>query len=279
MVHDLVALPPLLEEVDPGLVELLAALVVERSSARSSSGRTRTRTAPSTPRRPSTRKVDSCSENSRSNVVSHQAAHVLLAAPPNGLPAPSGGGGRNGRIIANIWASPPSGVQQPSAMRPPGFVTRASSDGDRRVIRREHHAARRDARRRSSRPRRTSPRRLRRRTRSATPSSFGAFACRLDEGRSQVHADDVGAALAPRGSRHGAGSGGCVEDALPGLRIRALDDDFMDVANRVRHRARTVPLPHITLCRAFSSANAMSPPWSVRRSDHRTARALASFHE
>ena len=70
----------------------------------------------------------------------------------------------------------------------------------------------------------------------------------IDENRGEVHADDVGAALR-REDRHGPGSGGSVEDAFAGLRIRAFDHELVDVANRVRDALVGAIAPHDALPR------------------------------
>ncbi|HUG63736.1 MAG TPA: hypothetical protein VMK83_00820 [Gaiellaceae bacterium] len=76
----------------------------------------------------------------------------------------------------------------------------------------------------------------------------GALAGRVDEHGREIQSDDVGAATRSK-ERHGAGAGRGVQNALAGLWIRALDNERMDVANRVRDAlVRTVP-PHDALAR------------------------------
>ena len=101
MMHDLVALAPLLEEVDPSLVELLPALIVERVG-RVFVGPYEVENSSQYSSPSFVRKVDSCSSNSRSKGRREGRARAPRCPIANGLPAPSGGGGRNGRIIANI---------------------------------------------------------------------------------------------------------------------------------------------------------------------------------
>jgi hypothetical protein len=125
-VHDLVAVAEVLEEVDPRLAELLAPFVVERLRRRLRRSVRRREELPVLLARRDRERRDVLLEGELERVA-EERADMVLTAQSNGLPAPAGGGGRNGPIIRNICPSPPSGVQQARASRPPGRVTRASS--------------------------------------------------------------------------------------------------------------------------------------------------------
>ena len=74
----------------------------------------------------------------------------------------------------------------------------------------------------------------------------GTLARRVDEHWRDVLADDVGAAL--RGEDRDRARAGCrVEHALAGLRIDSLDDELVDVANRVRDALVRPVTPHHAL--------------------------------
>ena len=192
--------------------------------------------------------------------LSEQLAHVLLVAPGEGTaraPVPAVGG--TAAIILKIWPCQPSGVQHASARRPPGFVTRAELACDRRVVGREHDAARRHARRRSSRRRTASS--------SASPTSnwtvtsSSAARSRAVSTRTGARSmsDDLRAALGGE-DRERAGTGRRVEHAFARLRIASLDHERVDVANRVRDAlVRPVTpdnaLPRFQLCKGHRSSS------------------------
>jgi len=68
----------------------------------------------------------------------------------------------------------------------------------------------------------------------------------VEQHRSKIHPDDVGAALGGE-KCHRAGAGCSVEHLLARLRVQPLDDACVDVANRVRDAlVRAVP-PHDAL--------------------------------
>ena len=127
MVDHLVALATSVPELDPCLVELLAAVRLEPLDGRL--------------RRPVRRREElpvllagrECQRSSRAPRTrartSRPGARSRAPRSPhaNGLPAPGAGGGMNGAIILKMSCMPVLGCQQASASRPPGFVTRASS--------------------------------------------------------------------------------------------------------------------------------------------------------
>jgi hypothetical protein len=79
--------------------------------------------------------VDACAPNSSSirSFVPHSDGDETPA-----------GGGTNRPTTLNSWPTNPSGVQLARPMRPPGRTTRRSSLAARGLVRREHHAERRE---------------------------------------------------------------------------------------------------------------------------------------
>ena len=111
---------------------------------------------------------------------------------------------------------------------------------------------------------------------SASPTSHSTvdallgcpLARRVDEDWSEIHPDDVGAALC-REDRNRTRTGRGVEDALSGLRIGSLDDELVDVAERVRDALVRPVAPHDALTLPSALRMPLVPP-SVDDADHRT---------
>ena len=258
MVHDLVALAPRARRSRPRSDGTPRGARRRAPRRRSSSARTRSRRAPSTPHRRTVSEDESCSSNSSSNDSSEELPHVILLTPGEGTAGARAGGGRNGRHHPEHLAEP--ALRRPARKREAATRLRDPRElaCDGRVVGCEHHAARRHDD--------VEARVVVRASSSASPTSNWTVTS-SSAARSRAVSMRTGRDPVRRPPRRAwrRGSRPRRYRSRRRARVRPASDRF--ARSQASWMSRIVfvmrsygPLPQMTLCRAFSSANAIAPP-------------------